>query len=72
MTATTQTRIFNPGPLSLQLDKAWAEFHRRRAINRAIAETPRELSVLTDRELNDLGLPRADIDRVARETVLGK
>jgi uncharacterized protein YjiS (DUF1127 family) len=72
MTATTQTRTFNPGPLALQLDRAWVKFRRRRAINRAIAETRRQLGALTDRELLDLGLLRADIDRVAREAVLGK
>lgn len=71
-TTTQQTRTFNPGPLSLQVDKLWAEFRRRRAINRALVQTRNELSALTDRELLDLGLLRADIDRVAREAVLGK
>jgi len=32
-----------------------------------INRTRRELSLLTDRDLNDIGINRCDIDRVARE-----
>jgi uncharacterized protein YjiS (DUF1127 family) len=32
-----------------------------------INRTRRELSLLTDRDLNDIGISRCDIDRVARE-----
>lgn len=37
------------------------------ARRRAYAATLRELNALTERELNDLGLSRGDIRRVARE-----
>lgn len=37
----------------------------RRALYR---ETRRELEALDDRELNDIGLTRYDIDRIARQT----
>jgi hypothetical protein len=32
-----------------------------------INRTRRELSLLTDRDLNDIGISRCDIDRVAKE-----
>lgn len=35
-------------------------------------QTVRELNVLTDRELADLGLSRYDIETVAREAAYGK
>ena len=72
MTTATQTRTFNPGPLLLAFERKWTEFRRQRAVSRAIAETRQELSALSDRELLDLGFARCDIDRVAREAVLGK
>jgi uncharacterized protein YjiS (DUF1127 family) len=39
----------------------------RRAYLRAL----RELSTFTDRELDDLGIGRGDIDRIAREAAQG-
>lgn len=36
---------------------------------RRIAEVHRELTALSDRDLNDIGLSRSDIDRVARQSV---
>jgi uncharacterized protein YjiS (DUF1127 family) len=39
---------------------------------RAIAQTRNELSRLSDRELNDLGLTRGDIETVARQTITGQ
>ncbi len=41
--------------------------HRRRAYSRTLSE----LESLSNRELNDLGLARSDIYRVARSTVYG-
>lgn len=34
---------------------------------RKVNQTRNELRALTDRELNDIGISRSDIDRVARE-----
>lgn len=34
------------------------------------AETERELNMLSNRELNDLGISRHDIKRIAREIVM--
>jgi len=45
-----------------------AEFARRAVYN----QTVRELAVLTDRELADLGIARSDILNVAREAAYGK
>lgn len=49
--------------------RAWRADAERRA---AYRQTRRELSSLSDRELDDLGLSRWDIDRVARECVWGR
>jgi len=49
------------------LDRARAAFADWRARRAAFAQVENELSVLSDRELNDLGLSRYDIPRVARE-----
>lgn len=38
---------------------------------RAYSQTRRELDVLSDRELADIGLSRADIVRIARSSVYG-
>ncbi len=45
------------------------ESRRRYGIYR---QTLRELDVLTDRELNDLGLHRAEVERVALDAAYGK
>ncbi|SFR06779.1 DUF1127 domain-containing protein [Poseidonocella sedimentorum] len=45
-----------------------AAFTRRAAYNRTYSE----LSALTDRDLNDLGISRSDIERIAREDAYGK
>ncbi|HMQ95525.1 MAG TPA: DUF1127 domain-containing protein [Amaricoccus sp.] len=54
-----------PGPLrSILADfNAWRE---RQALYRSTAA---ELGALTDRDLEDLGIARADIRRIAREAV---
>lgn len=53
---------FRRGPAVL------AEWRRRRAL---FARTVDELTHLTDRDLADLGIPRADIRAVAREAAFG-
>ena len=42
------------------------------ARRRMFGQTLRELSALTDRELSDLGMHRADIRRIAAEAAYGK
>lgn len=49
--------------------KALRESHRRYRVYR---QTVSELSGLTDRELNDLGLHRATISSIALEAAYGK
>lgn len=48
--------------------RRWAEARRAAADRRqAYRATRAELSALTDRELNDIGISRAAIDDIARE-----
>lgn len=47
---------------------ALAAWRRRRAL---FADTVAELTHLTDRDLADLGIPRADIRAIAREAAYG-
>lgn len=65
-TRARSTASFADGVVALL--REWAEAVARRT---AYARTRDELSMLTDRELDDLGLTRWDIDRVARESVYG-
>ncbi len=51
------------------LFREWTEALARRV---AYHRTRDELSVLTDRELDDLGVSRWEIDRVARNAVYGR
>ncbi len=48
--------------------EALAAWRRRRAL---FGSTVHELNHLTDRDLADLGIPRADIRRIAREAAFG-
>ena len=73
MTTATAARadagIFTAGPerplgISTRLQHAW---HRRRAYRRTLAE----LRGLTDRQLDDLGVSRPDLERFARQAVYG-
>ena len=49
------------------IDRARAAFGHWRARRAAFQQVIDELSVLSDRDLNDLGLSRFDIPRVARQ-----
>jgi uncharacterized protein YjiS (DUF1127 family) len=49
--------------------RAWREDAAKRA---AYRETRSQLLALTDRELDDLGVARWDIDAVARKSVYGR
>lgn len=47
--------------------KFFHDFKRRRELHKNIRSTINELSKLTDRELNDIGISRGDIYSVAHE-----
>lgn len=55
--------------LAARLSAAYEGFKANRKRRAAYAETVRELSSLTNRELWDLGLDRNDIERVAYDHV---
>lgn len=55
----------------LNLEGIFAYFRKLRhdyILHRKISDTIKELSALTDKELNDIGLSRGDIWSVAHET----
>ena len=54
-------------PLSLSLETLLRDAADRLRAHRVYARTRAELSRLTDRDLDDLGILRGDIDAVARE-----
>lgn len=53
--------------LSYRFDDAVEALRRFRARRAAFNQTYNELSVLSQRELDDLGIARSDIARIARE-----
>jgi uncharacterized protein YjiS (DUF1127 family) len=52
--------------------RAWAALQNAMAQHRAIATTRQELTMLSDRELEDVGLTRADIEAAAYRAVMGR
>jgi uncharacterized protein YjiS (DUF1127 family) len=66
--AHTFGRAHSPFAGLIALFRAWRTEARKRA---AYRETRDRLSELSDRELDDLGLTRWDIDRAARKSVYG-
>lgn len=72
MTTANLTRALSLAPLATAFRQVWQDLRTARETSRAIAETRRELSGLSDRELDDLGIRRVDIDRIAVEAVLGR
>ena len=50
-----------------QFGPAWRSLMSWIAARRQRVQTERELSALSDRELRDLGIVRADIPRIARQ-----
>jgi uncharacterized protein YjiS (DUF1127 family) len=49
-----------------------ASVQENRARNAVYRQTVRELNMLTDRELGDLGINRLSIERIAHEAAFGK
>lgn len=71
MSALTHARLRAGFDFSNGLRAAWRAWRADSARREAYNQTRRELAMLSDRELDDLGLSRWDIDRVARECVWG-
>ena len=71
MTTATLTQALRSTSLFDALARVWAEFRTALARRQAIAVTRAELNLLSDRELDDLGLSRADIEDAARRAVYG-
>ena len=73
MTTLAQTRAHGHAGLSLEGRRRavadWRAESRKRA---AYRETRRQLLQLTDRELDDLGVARWDVDVVAHRAVYGR
>jgi uncharacterized protein YjiS (DUF1127 family) len=72
MTALPLTRLSSVSAIAdgvVALARDWAEAAAKRA---AFRRTRDELSALSDRELDDLGLTRWDIEGVARASVYGR
>jgi uncharacterized protein YjiS (DUF1127 family) len=68
------TQVLIQGALDRALQAASdriASLRRTISDYRLYRKTLEELDNLTDRDLNDLGLGRCDIPRIARETVYG-
>ena len=73
-TITTQTTLLSR--LASDVRQAARDYSQGLAESRerarAIRRTMRELNALTDRDLADLGILRADIGRIARQSVEDK
>ena len=61
-----------PISLSEKFAATWARFVENRAKRAVYTQTMRELSMLSTRELNDLGIHRSNIRRIAYETAYAK
>ncbi len=68
MTYTTHTQRAS---LWQHLSDLRADLGARRAQDRAYRTTVDELSALSNRDLLDMGIDRADIDTIARQHVYG-
>ncbi len=67
--ANTSVRSFGISERIALIVKSFREAQARRAL---YARTVRELRILSDRDLSDFGLHRANIEEVAREAAYGK
>ena len=71
MTALALTRLQTVTSVAEGVVALFRDLTDAMAKRRAFEKTRDELSQLSDRELDDLGMSRWDIDRVARESVYG-
>ena len=73
MTTLAQSRAHaHRGSVLEELRSAFAAWRADASKRAAYRETRRQLMQLTDRELDDLGVARWDIDSVARRSVYGR
>ena len=69
---THPTRTFETTWLGQQVVSRWPELGERLARYRHYRTTLDELSMLTDRDLADIGMERSSIRDIAREHVYGR
>ena len=69
MAQYTETHAAHGGSFFSAIEAMVARVFQDLRTKREINRTYEELSALSDRELDDLGLVRADIGRIARESV---
>jgi len=65
--AFAQDTTRRPSALAYRFDDAVSALRRFRARRAAFNQTYNELSLLSDRELTDLGIARSDIAAIARQ-----
>jgi uncharacterized protein YjiS (DUF1127 family) len=71
-TEMTNATTFHGGYSATTPGESWVSRFRKALGDRALyRRTTAELRDLSDRELRDLGLARHEIERVARQSVLG-
>lgn len=69
--ANVATTSYNAISFADRIRAAYANLQAARELRGKYVETVRELDNLSTRELNDLGISRYDIPRIAREHVYG-
>lgn len=69
--ANVTTHTFNTATIADRIRGAIAGFQAYRTNRAEYVATVRELDRLTNRELNDLGMSRYDIPRIAHDHVYG-
>ena len=70
--ATHPTRTFETSWLGQRVVSRWPELGERLALYRHYLATLDELSMLSDRELADIGMHRSNLNDIAREHVYGR
>jgi uncharacterized protein YjiS (DUF1127 family) len=69
--ATVASTSFTAISFADRIQAAYADFQAARALRSKYVETVRELNALTSRDLEDLGISRAEIKDIAWEHVYG-
>ena len=69
---THPTRSFESSWLGRRIVSRWPELGDRLALYRRYRATLEELSMLSDRELADIGMHRSNLREIAQEHVYGR